>query len=378
MLGKGNFVFSIHYGIGVITDVLNNKYTVKYENNVIKAENAGDFDNISNDVIEQISSGRYKDYFSITTLEKGEEYYFSGKISDLMILDRNIYAKAKGVNEYSLSIILTPNSIRTKCSCPVGTMCKHSAGALFSVDNIISKLLVNNIKPTKTVTNNNYDRLLSFAITINPELTQLKDLERIKELHRLLINAIDSNEALISFINAMDKYRTETNIYRKTKDLIISIIGLSNILKVYTYKVSGILNKISIANLLNSSKTDVDRLNTYNQIDAYKGVIYSIINDDYSRYLYFINKSKYSGSYFDQYFINNYNESVLKDITEDENNLKLISDSILKFIFKNSSIPARKHLVQALGREFLEINDIDCDIKDTLYFLPYVKDKGYL
>ena len=374
MLGKGDFVFSLHYGIGVITDALGSKYTVKYENNIVKSEGIADFNIISNDVIEQINTGKYKDYFSITTLEKGEEYYFDGKITDLMIMDKNIYAKSKGTKEYSLSIILTSSSIRTKCTCPVGSLCKHSAGALFSIDNTIHKLVVNKVKSTVS-SSKELEKIISLALTINPDLTQLKDVERIKEVSNLLNNNISSNEDLVSFINLMDSFRTETNIYKRVKELLIYIISLSNVLKVYAYRLNGINNKVSLKLLLDTSKSNVNDFSAYYPTEAYKGIIYSVVNNDYARYLYFVSKSKYNGIYFDQYFMNNFNDTMLKDITDDKDALRLISPSILVYMFKRSNIAGKKHLATSVNREFLSMKDIDCDIKDSLYFLPYVKDK---
>ena len=366
MIKKDDYVFSLEFGIGLIKAVLpNNKYLVKYED-IEKDEEYYDINIISNTITNQIITGKFKDYYSINTLDRGKEYFLEDKISNLTIMDNNIYAKAKGTTDYSLSIIASNISIRAKCSCPVGNMCKHSAATLFLIENKINRLKENKIN----ISNRSFDSIINMALLINPDFTQLKDLDRLKLVKDELVRRINNDKDLIEFINFMDKYRIETNNYLNTKLLLISIISFSNKLRSFTYNTKGINNKYLLGELMRLSKINPDKLSNSYPEDIKRGIIYSISNDDYALYIKFI--AYLPNNYYREFFMNNYNDNILKDVISSKYISKVNNTSLLKDIFKRTDIAGKKYIASEIKTPFLDIDDINLDVSDKIQFLSLV------
>ena len=379
MIDVNDFVFSLQYGLGIITKINNSKsYDVKYENITMNNVDVNYFNLVNKDVINQIITGNYKDYFSINALERGKEYFLEDKITDLLMMDKNIYAKASGTNNYSLSLFITNDKIRTNCSCPVGKMCKHSAATLFLIENKMNKLLkiANNVDVKNNITKNDsisFNKIIELALTINPNFTQIKDLNRIKDLNSLLLMNIKSNNDLVSFINYLDNYKYETNNYKLTKLLVVDMIGLSDSLKIYSKGIRGI-NNISLLKELNYCiNINVNNISNYYPKDARYGIIYSIVNNDYVKFLIFMNPI-YNNDYFKKFFIDNYNPNMLPDVMNIDGIDKNKYSSIIKELFKISDIAEKKYIASKIDFPFLSIDEINTDVKDALSFLKLVND----
>ena len=368
MIKINDFVFSLHYGIGIVKDIINPHYLVKYENGIEVKETINDINIISDSIISKVKSEGFKDYYSINTLDRAKEVFLEDKISNLVILDKNIYAKARGINEYSLSIIVSDSTIRARCSCPVGSLCKHSAATLFLIASKINKLNSQNVV---VADQKSYSSIINLAISINPDFTQLKDLEKLKELKNVLIKNINDDSELIDFINYMDSFRFETNNYLKTKLLLIKIIAFNFSLRALIYNTKNIKNKRLAQELNDYSRVNPTRLSYRYPDDINNGIIYSISNDDYSLYLRFI--SSLSNNYYFDFFINNYDDNMLKDIIKDKYIAKLNNRNILKAIFKKTDLAGKKYIASEIKVPFLSISDIDLDVKESIQFLPLVE-----
>ena len=369
MFKLNDYVFSLNNGIGIVKDKLSDtKFLVKYDG-IELTEDISTINLISDSIINQIKSGRFKDYYSINTLDRARECFLEDKISDLTIFDKNIYAKAHGISDYSLSMIVSDSSIRSRCTCPVGKNCKHSAATLLLIESKLNKLTEN--KVIKTVVRvGSYDTIVNLAISINPDFTQYKDLDRLKELKNIITESIKSDIDMTSFINFMDSYRIETNNYLKTKLLLIKIIAFSSVLRPLIYNTKNITNKALAQELHNSSRIIPEKLSNYYPEDIINGIIYSIVNDDYVSYLKFI--TNLSNRYYADFLINNYNEDILKEIVKDKYITKPNNIGILKNIFKNTDIGGKKYIKSEIKTPFLDIKDINLDIKDAIQFLPLV------
>lgn len=82
-----------------------------------------------------LSLNRWEDYFSLSTLKRGESYAQKGRVGDIVKSLESISAKVQGEDSYQVNITVNNQDIVSMgCTCPVGNagdLCKHMAAVLF-------------------------------------------------------------------------------------------------------------------------------------------------------------------------------------------------------------------------------------------------------
>ena len=70
------------------------------------------------------------------TLKRGEDYYKSGRVTNLRITPKGILANVSGTNEYITLVTLEKQGrqkeIVSECTCPVGSNCKHAVATILA------------------------------------------------------------------------------------------------------------------------------------------------------------------------------------------------------------------------------------------------------
>ncbi|MCD4767400.1 MAG: SWIM zinc finger family protein, partial [Methanosarcinales archaeon] len=81
-----------------------------------------------------ITPDMIKDSFSERTFYRGLDYYENGYVIGPVILDNTLYARVIGTMEtpYEVKAFIDNNEIDTKCTCPVGSKCKHAVALLLN------------------------------------------------------------------------------------------------------------------------------------------------------------------------------------------------------------------------------------------------------
>lgn len=79
----------------------------------------------------------WMDLFKKVTLERGYEYFESGKIKDIHWDGNTVYGKVNGTEEYNVSAEIDGENVgKLSCDCPYAKgqkKCKHMAALLFKV-----------------------------------------------------------------------------------------------------------------------------------------------------------------------------------------------------------------------------------------------------
>jgi hypothetical protein len=73
-----------------------------------------------------------KKFFGDTTFFKGQEYYKNGHVQGTMKFENTLFAQVMGSSPepYEVRALIKDSEISTKCTCPVGNMCKHGTALL--------------------------------------------------------------------------------------------------------------------------------------------------------------------------------------------------------------------------------------------------------
>lgn len=139
MLGVKDYVYSFLDGIGIVKEIKDGKYHVYYQD---KDEyvTPDEVQEIHQDVASIVKNRDYKDFFDYATFKRGVKYYMEDRVSDVHIIGKNITGTVYGTEDYSVTITVSKNSIRSRCSCPVGFSCKHSVAVLTYVSDILKDL----------------------------------------------------------------------------------------------------------------------------------------------------------------------------------------------------------------------------------------------
>ncbi len=80
----------------------------------------------------KLTDDEIKEIFGEKTFSKGLDYYKGRHVSDTIKLENTLYAHVMGSSPepYEVRAFINDSKISTKCTCPVGNMCKHGAGLL--------------------------------------------------------------------------------------------------------------------------------------------------------------------------------------------------------------------------------------------------------
>ena len=81
----GQFVSTFLYGLGIITRIENDRYLVKYSDDLSNLESFFDLVEIPDNVISFIKDNKFQDYFSLQTLSKGNEYFKENRVKMLIL-----------------------------------------------------------------------------------------------------------------------------------------------------------------------------------------------------------------------------------------------------------------------------------------------------
>jgi uncharacterized Zn finger protein len=75
-----------------------------------------------------------RDFFSDKTFFRGLDYYKNGNVFGPVKMDNTLYAQVLGSLEkpYEVRAFLDDQNISTRCTCPVGSMCKHGVALLLN------------------------------------------------------------------------------------------------------------------------------------------------------------------------------------------------------------------------------------------------------
>ena len=127
-----------------------------------------------------IEINMWMDLFKKVILERGYEYFESGKIKDIHWDSNTVYGKVKGTEEYNVSAEIDGENVgKLSCDCPYAKgqkKCKHMAALLFKVlggdiciddeydDGNYDKMMINTMKIIYTNVTRNIITLLMMII----------------------------------------------------------------------------------------------------------------------------------------------------------------------------------------------------------------------
>jgi len=82
--------------------------------------------------MKALTEDTIKQIFGNTTFFKGQDYYKNGHIQGTVKLEDTLFAQVMGSSPepYEVRALIKDSEISTKCTCPVGNMCKHGTGLL--------------------------------------------------------------------------------------------------------------------------------------------------------------------------------------------------------------------------------------------------------
>ena len=127
-----------------------------------------------------IEINMWMDLFKKVILERGYEYFESGKIKDIHWDINTVYGKVKGTEEYNVSAEIDGENVgKLSCDCPYAKgqkKCKHMAALLFKVlggdiciddeydDEYYDEMMINTMKIIYTNVTRNIITLLMMII----------------------------------------------------------------------------------------------------------------------------------------------------------------------------------------------------------------------
>ena len=127
-----------------------------------------------------IEINMWMDLFKKVILERGYEYFESGKIKDIHWDSNTVYGKVKGTEEYNVSAEIDCENVgKLRCDCPYAKgqkKCKHMAALLFKVlggdiciddeydDEYYDEMMINTMKIIYTNVTRNIITLLMMII----------------------------------------------------------------------------------------------------------------------------------------------------------------------------------------------------------------------
>ncbi len=127
-----------------------------------------------------IEINMWMDLFKKVILERGYEYFESGKIKDIHWDSNTVYGKVKGTEEYNVSAEIDGENVgKLSCDCPYAKgqkKCKHMAALLFKVlggdiciddkydDEYYDEMMINTMKIIYTNVTRNIITLLMMII----------------------------------------------------------------------------------------------------------------------------------------------------------------------------------------------------------------------
>lgn len=141
----------------------------------------------------------WMDLFKKVILERGYEYFESGKIKDIHWDGNTVYGKVNGTEEYNVSAEIDGENVRKlSCDCPYAKgqkKCKHMAALLF-------KVLGGDIYIDDEYDDEYYDEDDDYRID---ELIDSLDEKRLKDvLKYLLENDNSARRSFLQYINSED------------------------------------------------------------------------------------------------------------------------------------------------------------------------------
>ena len=336
----GQFVSTFFYGLGIITRIENDRYLVKYSDDLSNLESFFDLVEIPDNIISFIKDNNFQDYFSLQTLSKGNEYFKENRVKSANINNNTITAIVEGDSKYSLSIIIGKNNIRTSCSCPVHTLCKHSAASFYYLQDKISKLSIN--EEAEPNNSNSYDDLRKLTNSITSE----KELDKFNKIFKILNENIDDDSILKSYLRLVNNLN---NI--KVRDRIIQMLAFNLKLRdyissiIYNYSVSfqntfkAFYRNITLIDYLNKNirfyRNSEDLIFAYLSNLMYDDLVLKIISSQkYTEYLkYFSLFVDIKNLIFKNEILNNLEEydpntlALLYENSNEENKIKILNQN---------------------------------------------------
>lgn len=82
--------------------------------------------------MKELTEDTIKQIFGNTTFFKGQDYYKNGHARGTVKLEDTLFAQVMGSSHepYEVRALIKDSEISTKCTCPVGNMCKHGTALL--------------------------------------------------------------------------------------------------------------------------------------------------------------------------------------------------------------------------------------------------------
>ncbi len=80
----------------------------------------------------ELTEDEIRELFGDKTFYKGLDYYDSHRVFNSVKIENAIYAQVMGssAEPYEVRAFIGDGVISTKCTCPVGSMCKHGAALI--------------------------------------------------------------------------------------------------------------------------------------------------------------------------------------------------------------------------------------------------------
>lgn len=89
------------------------------------------------DLIKFILPKGYDQNFNHKVWARGNDLYCDKQIQFVQAYDsKHIISKVRGTIDYTISIDIEENEVKTKCNCPYGTSCKHAAAVLIYLNKL--------------------------------------------------------------------------------------------------------------------------------------------------------------------------------------------------------------------------------------------------
>ena len=371
---KGDFVFSLDNGIGLIVDDTND-FTIQYKDKIEINVKSYKVQEISLDLVNSIESKTYENSFTYPTIQKGKAYKAQERVKSYFIIANQVNARVIGSESYSSKITFNKNSFKTECDCPVGTFCKHTYAVLSQIEDDFKILNSKRIDDKTTIIS---DELYDLHSKLFNQGTT-KPYKILKALIPLVKYFDDKTEDEFSVYFDFIKEESKTLI----NYLIIGLLSNQNtvdLINNFIYDESNLIYRIFFIDAINFVNNDKSRNNNrmlYN--DALKFIIYDYFKEDWHDLL----KNICS---IPRYFVENYDilNSIADKIDPNDSNLEKAVHKLIDFDYNHKLLPLYEKYMTVLDpyslQKFIESNQIELskniitslDSKTAVNFLTYM------
>ena len=202
----GSYVYVFDHELCIVKDIKDNKLIIENVDGIYECD-IDDAFSISEVLIDYIKNEKYKDFFPISSLERGQLYYEEGRPSYVILMGNTITSRVNGNEIYQTSINFNKRGIQTNCSCPVGHYCKHAASTILYVQSKINEL------SNKFENNNDINDLDNIESIINKLPIKIKNIDDYNSYKKIIekLKLINFNDEL--FVKLINIIKNVTNIY---------------------------------------------------------------------------------------------------------------------------------------------------------------------